>query len=177
MSMKKKNINMKRNFIYVVILGAVVFMPQVIKAQTAAFVMSSVGSMANTASSSTAINFKSTGISTPTTNASVTSQGPLFKIQTREVTETEYDEDLNYGIELNYGDRNYLELREYMYFLNHDDDDSNDHRNHIVIVNIIFIIFNIIINHHLWLGGTGALSRASGRGRDGDESELKSPSW
>ncbi len=58
-----------------------------------------------------------------------------------------------------------------------DDDDSNDHRNHIVIVNIIFIIFNIIINHHLWLGGTGALSRASGRGRDGDESELKSPSW
>ena len=56
--MKQKNI--KRNLIYVVILGAVVFMPQAIKAQTAAFVMSSVGSMANTASSSTAISFKST---------------------------------------------------------------------------------------------------------------------
>ena len=73
-----------------------------------------------------AINFTSSGNSTPTNNASIISTGPLFKIQTREVTETEYDEELNYGIELNYTDRNIFELRKYTYFLNHDDDDSND---------------------------------------------------
>lgn len=58
MNMKKKNT--KRNLIYVALLGTVVAMPHAINAQTAAFVMSSVGTMANTASSSTAINFKST---------------------------------------------------------------------------------------------------------------------
>jgi hypothetical protein len=94
-----------------------------------------------------AINFKSTGISTPTTNASVTSQGPLFKIQTREVTETEYDEDLNYGIELNYGDRNYLELREYMYFLNHDDDDSNE--DYWSAASFSYNNFDFLINNNL----------------------------
>jgi hypothetical protein len=93
-----------------------------------------------------AINFTSTGISTPTTNASVTSQGPLFKIQTREVTETEYDEDLNYGIELNYGDRNYLELREYMYFLNHDDDDSNE--DYWSTASFEYDNFNFLINNN-----------------------------
>ncbi len=93
-----------------------------------------------------AINFTSTGTSTPTTNASVTSEGPLFKIQTREVTETEYDEDLNYGIELNYGDRNYLELREYMYFLNHDDDDSNE--DYWSTASFEYDNFNFLINNN-----------------------------
>jgi hypothetical protein len=60
--MKNKNINItiKNNLIYVVVLCASILLPQVTSAQAAAFVMSSVGSMANTASSSTAINFKST---------------------------------------------------------------------------------------------------------------------
>ena len=93
-----------------------------------------------------AITFTSTGTSTPTTNASVTSQGPLFKIQTREVTETEYYEDLNYGIELNYGDRNYLELREYMYFLNHDDDDSNE--DYWSTASFEYDNFNFLINNN-----------------------------
>ena len=58
--MNMKNKNTQRNLFYIALLAATVAMPQVIKAQTAAFVMSSVGAMANTASSSTAINFKST---------------------------------------------------------------------------------------------------------------------
>jgi hypothetical protein len=93
-----------------------------------------------------AINFTSTGTSTPTTNASITSEGPLFKIQTREVTETEYYEDLNYGIELNYADRNYLELREYMYFLNHDDDDSNE--DYWSTASFEYDNFNFLINNN-----------------------------
>lgn len=48
------------NLLYVVLLGATVAIPRATSAQSAAFVMSSVGGMANTASSGTAINFKST---------------------------------------------------------------------------------------------------------------------
>ena len=94
-----------------------------------------------------AINFTSTGTSTPTTNASITSEGPIFKIQTREVTETEYDADLNYGIELNYADRNKIELSDYMYFLNHDDDDNND--NYWSAASFNYDNFNFIINNNL----------------------------
>ena len=93
-----------------------------------------------------AINFTSTGTSTTTTNASITSTGPLFKIQTREVTETEYDGDYNYGIELNYADRNHLDLREYMYFLNQDDDVSNE--NYLSSVTFNYDIFNFLINNN-----------------------------
>ena len=93
-----------------------------------------------------AINFTSTGTSTTTNNTSIISTGPLFKIQTREVTETEYDEDLNYGIELNYADRNYLELREYMYFLNQDDDISNE--NYWSAVSFNYGIFDFLINNN-----------------------------
>jgi hypothetical protein len=93
-----------------------------------------------------AINFTSTGTSTPTTNASITSEGPLFKIQTREVTEAEYKADLNYGIELNYTDRNKIELSDYMYFLNKDDDDNND--NYWSAASFIYNNFNFLINNN-----------------------------
>jgi hypothetical protein len=45
---------------YVALLAVVLAVPQATIAQAAAFVMSSVGAMANTASTSSAINFKST---------------------------------------------------------------------------------------------------------------------
>ena len=45
---------------YVALLAVVLAVPQATNAQAAAFVMSSVGAMANTASTSSAINFKST---------------------------------------------------------------------------------------------------------------------
>ena len=56
----KQNIrNTGTILLYVVLLGATVVIPRASNAQAAAFVMSSVGTMANTASSGTAINFKS----------------------------------------------------------------------------------------------------------------------
>jgi hypothetical protein len=94
-----------------------------------------------------AITFTSTGTSTPTTNASINSEGPLFKIQTREVTKTEYDADRNYGIELNYADRNYLELLDYMYFVNHDDDNSNE--KYWSAATFGYDSFNFLINNNL----------------------------
>ena len=45
---------------YIALIGAIILVPQVIKAQSAAFMMSSVGAIANTTISSSAINFKST---------------------------------------------------------------------------------------------------------------------
>jgi hypothetical protein len=45
---------------YIALIGAIILVPQAIKAQSAAFMMSSVGTIANTTISSSAINFKST---------------------------------------------------------------------------------------------------------------------
>ena len=74
-----------------------------------------------------AINFTSTGTSTPTNNASINSTGPYLKLATRAATEDELDEPWNsYGVELNYADRNKIQLREDMYFQNNDDDDDNE---------------------------------------------------
>ena len=51
-----------------------------------------------------AINFTSTGTSTTTTNASITSEGPYLKLATRAASGDELNEDLYNGVELNYAD-------------------------------------------------------------------------
>jgi hypothetical protein len=93
-----------------------------------------------------AINFTSTGTSTPTTNASITSAGPLFKIQTRKITNSEYDEDVDYGVELNYAGRTYLQLRKDLFFLSTDDDNSNE--NYWSSINFNFDNFDFLINNN-----------------------------
>jgi hypothetical protein len=94
-----------------------------------------------------AINFTSTGTSTPTTNASITSTGPYLKLATRAATEDELDEPWNsYGVELNYADRNKIELREYMYFANQDDDDTNE--KYWSAASFIYNNFNFLINNN-----------------------------
>ena len=94
-----------------------------------------------------AINFTSTGTSTPTNNASINSTGPYLKLATRAATEDELNEPWNsYGVELNYADRNKIELSDYMYFLNHDDDDNND--NYWSAASFNYDNFNFIINNN-----------------------------
>jgi hypothetical protein len=57
-----------------------------------------------------AINFTSTGTSTPTTNASITSEGGYLKLGTRAATDEELNEDGYNGIELNYADLSWLSV-------------------------------------------------------------------
>ena len=94
-----------------------------------------------------AINFTSTGTSTPTTNTSITSEGPYLKLATRAASEDELNEEVYNGIELNYADRNYLWLREDMYFLNHDDDVSNENYSSEVFFG--YDNFDFFINNNL----------------------------
>ena len=94
-----------------------------------------------------AINFTSTGTSTPTTNASITSTGPYLKLATRAATEDELDEPWNpNGVELNYADRNKIELREIMNFINQDDDDRNE--DYWSTASFIYDNFNFLINNN-----------------------------
>jgi hypothetical protein len=95
-----------------------------------------------------AINFTSTGTSTPTTNASINSTGPYLKLATRAATEGELNEPWNsYGVELNYADRHKIELRECMNFANQDDDDSNE--DYWSIATFVYDNFNFLINNNL----------------------------
>jgi len=95
-----------------------------------------------------AINFTSTGTSTPTNNASINSTGPYLKLATRAATEDELNEPWNsYGVELNYADRNKIQLREDMYFANQDDDDSNE--DYWSAASFSYDNFNFLINNNL----------------------------
>ena len=92
-----------------------------------------------------AINFTST--STPTTNASITSEGPYLNLATRAASEDELNEPWNsYGVELNYADRNKIQLREDMYFQNNDDDDNNE--DYWSAANFNYHNFNFLINNN-----------------------------
>jgi hypothetical protein len=94
-----------------------------------------------------AINFTSTGTTTPTNNASITSTGPYLKLTTRAATEDEIYEEVNsYGVELNYADRHKIELRECMNFANQDDDDSNE--DYWSVATFVYDNFNFLINNN-----------------------------
>jgi len=94
-----------------------------------------------------AINFTSTGTTTPTNNASINSTGPYLKLATRAATEDELNEPWkSYSVELNYADRNKIQLREDMYFQNNDDDDNNE--DYWSAANFNYHNFNFLINNN-----------------------------
>jgi hypothetical protein len=57
-----------------------------------------------------AINFINSGTSSPTTDASIESSGPLLRIKSRDITLQEIQDDVDYGIQINFADKSKIEL-------------------------------------------------------------------
>ncbi|MHA8093817.1 hypothetical protein ACMH5Q_02865 [Aquirufa lenticrescens] len=90
------------------------------------------------------INFISYGTSTPTSNASINATGPFIKIQSREALGSEVDDEVDYGVELNYANLNHFRVADGMYFYNQDISSNNYWSG----VNFNYNNFNFLINNN-----------------------------
>lgn len=90
------------------------------------------------------INFISYGTSTPTSNASINATGPLIKIQSREALGSEVDDEVDYGVELNYANLNHFRVADGMNFYNQDISSNNYWSG----VDFNYNNFNFLINNN-----------------------------